>query len=88
MLLNKEAEVLSPSPMPDAGRSEAGERWELLGVLDVPMAPAPLPELPACWDGAGGRLWANGLHHCGLEPAVSKCWNQMLELVLIQYGSR
>lgn len=48
MLLNKEAEVLSPSPMPDAGRSEAGERWELLGVLDVPMAPAPLPELPAC----------------------------------------
>lgn len=88
MLLNKEAEVLSPSPMPDAGRSEAGERWELLGVLDVPMAPAPLLELPACWDGAGGRLWANGLHHYGLEPAVSKCWNQMLELVLIQYGSR
>lgn len=48
MLLNKEAEVLSPSPMPDAGRLEAGECWELLGVLDVPMAPAPLPELPAC----------------------------------------
>lgn len=52
MLLNKEAEVLSPSPMPGAGCSEAGECWELLGVLDVPMALA-LGKCPALlWFGA------------------------------------